>query len=132
VKPVEPIILEKPPEPPKPSMLPIYVGGGATVGLVLLATVTGIVAIGYHDNYEKSVLPDEREDNRSSGKAFALTTDLALLGAVGAAAFTTYWYMAKYRPAVEAQAERHALGPKVDVVPWVLSDAGGLTAVGSF
>lgn len=132
-KPVEvEIVPEKPPEVAKPSLLPIYIGGGATVGLVLLATVTGIVAIGYHDNYEKSVLPNERADNRSSGKAFALTTDIALLGAAGAAAFTTYWYMVKYRPAEKVSAERQALGSKVDVLPWVQSDAGGLTAVDSF
>jgi hypothetical protein len=132
-KPAEPeIVPEKPVEPAGPSKLPLYVGGGVTVGLVALATITGIVAIGYHGNYEKSVLPNEREDNRSSGKAFALTTDLALLGAVGAAAFTTYWYVFKYRPAAREMADRQALGPKVDVVPWVQSDAGGLTAVGSF
>jgi hypothetical protein len=132
-KPAEPeLVPEKPAEPSGPSKLPLYIGGGATVGLVLLATVTGIVAIGYHGNYEKSVLPDERADNRSSGKAFALTTDLALLGAAGAAAFTTYWYVVKYRPAARITAERQAVGPKVDVVPWVQSDAGGLTAVGSF
>lgn len=145
-KAVEPeLVPEKPAEVAKPSVLPIYIGGGATVGLVLLATVTGIVAIGYHNNYEQSVLPDERADNRSSGKAFALTTDLALLGAVGAAAFTAYWYTVKYRPAARISAERQARRPagrsesgvlpysaKVDVLPWVQSDAGGLTAVGSF
>jgi hypothetical protein len=132
-KPAEPELLpEKPVEPAGPSRVPLYVGGGVTAGLVLLATVTGIVAIGYHGNYESSVLPDERADNRSSGKAFALTTDLALLGAAGAAAFTTYWYVVKYRPAARVSAERQAVGPKVDVVPWVQSDAGGFTAVGSF
>lgn len=141
-KAIEPeLVPEKPPEIARPSLLPIYIGGGATVGLVLLATVTGMVAIGYHKNYEDAVLPDERADNRSSGKAFALTTDLALLGAVGAAAFTTYWYMVKYRPAAriadtgperQALRGRSDLSPKVDVLPWVQSDAGGLTAVGSF
>jgi hypothetical protein len=132
-KPAEPeIIPEKTAGPTGPSRLPLYVGGGATVGLVLVATITGIIAIGYHSNYEQSVLPQERADNRSSGKAFALTTDIALLGAVGAAAFTTYWYMVKYQPQAHAMAERQAVGPKVDVLPWVQSDAGGLTAVGSF
>jgi hypothetical protein len=132
-KPAEPeLIPETVAEAPGPSKLPLYVGGGVTVGLVLVATITGVVAIGYHGNYEKSVLPDERADNRSSGKAFALTADIALIGAVGAAAFTTYWYVHTYRPAARVMAERQALGPKVDVLPWVQSDAGGLTAVGSF
>jgi hypothetical protein len=120
-------------EAAKPSMLPLYVGGGATIGLVMLSAVGGIVAIGYHGQYEDAVLPTERADLRSKVKTWALVADLSLVGAVGAAAFTTYWYMYKYRPAQRALAERQAgLGPKVDVVPWVQSDAGGLTAVGVF
>ena len=32
----------------------------------------------------------------------------------------------------ELRDARHALAPKIDVVPWVQVDAGGLTAVGMF
>lgn len=123
---------EAPPPAPRPSLMPIYVGGGATLGLAMIATVTGIIAVGKHGAYEDSVSPTERADLRSSGKTLALVTDLCLVGAIGAAAFTTYWYMVKYRPVASALAEREARGPKVDVVPWVQLDAGGLAAVGSF
>lgn len=120
------------PEPARPSLLPIYIGGGATLGLAMVATITGIMAVGKHGDYVDATSPVAREDARSSGKALALATDLCLVGAIGAAAFTTYWYMYRYRPEERALAERQALRSKVDVVPWVQSDAGGLSAVGSF
>jgi hypothetical protein len=121
----------------KPSLVPIYIGGGATVGLALVATVTGIAAVGRHGQYTDSRSPSERDDLRSSGKTLALVTDLALVGAVGAAAFTTYWYMVKYKPEARAMAEREAArrsarSPKIGVLPWVQPEAGGLVAVGSF
>lgn len=153
--PITPEVEVAPPKEPKaPSLLPIYIGGGATVGLVLIGTVTGIAAIGRHGQFDDSVSETERKDLRSSGKTLALITDLCLVGAIGAAAFTTYWYMYKYRPVskalAERQAARHAKGTplaagpslrsttrpmpraKVDVVPWVQPDTGGLMAVGSF
>jgi hypothetical protein len=77
-----------PAEPKAPSLLPIYIGGGATIGLVLIGTVTGIAAIGKHGQYDDSVSQNERTDLRSSGKTLALVTDLCLVGAIGAAAFT--------------------------------------------
>lgn len=132
-------------EPDRPSMLPVYIGGGATAGLLLIGTVTGIAAIGKQNQYDDSSSASERSDIRSSGKTLALVTDLCFVGAVGAAAFTAYWYVFKIRPVTKAlderQAARHHKGsegtalarrPKVNVVPWVQPDAGGLTAVGSF
>lgn len=119
-------------ETPKPDMVPLFIGGGATIGLLMVATVTGLVALGKSSDFGESNNLAEREDLRSSGKTFALVTDLCLVGAVGAAAFTTYWYLHKVRPEMQAQAERQAAGPKLDVLPWVQSDAGGLAAVGSF
>ncbi len=128
-----------PAEPKAPSLLPIYIGGGATLGLALIGTVTGIAAIGKHGQFDDSVSETERKDLRSSGKTLALVTDLCLIGAVGAAAFTTYWYMYKYRPVSKALAEREVMRhakraplAKVDVVPWVQPDTGGVMAVGSF
>ncbi len=133
VKPVEP---EPTPVAPveeiKPDMVPLYIGGGATVGLLMVATVTGIVALGKSGDYGDSNNLAEREDLRSSGKTSALVTDLCLVGAIGAAAFTTDWYLHEVRPQMKAQAERQAARPKLDVLPWVQSDAGGLAAVGAF
>jgi len=146
-KPVDPTddVTPPPSQPDGPSMLPIYVGGGAAAGLLLIGTVTGIAAIGKQNQYDDSVSANERSDIRSSGKTLALVTDLCFVGSLGAAAFTAYWYVFKIRPVTKAlderQAARHHKGsegtalarrPKVNVVPWVQPDAGGLTAVGSF
>jgi hypothetical protein len=119
-------------KPAGPNKLPLYVGVGATGGLVLVATITGIVAIGKHGTAtDGGVSPAAREDAKSSGKTLALVTDLCLVGAVGAAAFTAYWYQYKYRPQARALAERQAQA-KVDVVPWVQPQAGGLSVAGQF
>jgi hypothetical protein len=118
--------------PKHPNMLPLYIGGGAAVGLTLVATVTGIIAIGKHSTYtDPDVSASERADAQSSGKTFAHITDICIVGAVGAAAFTAYWYQFKYRPQARALAERPAQA-KVEVVPWVQPQAGGLTVAGSF
>jgi tetratricopeptide (TPR) repeat protein len=129
-------------EPEKPSMLPMYVGGGAAVGLVLIGSITGIAAVSKQNQYDEATSASERSDIRSSGKALALVTDLCFVGAVGAAAFTTYWYLYKYRPAAKALAEREAARhhkrtstlarAKVEVVPWVQPETAGIFAVGSF
>ena len=118
--------------PAGPNKLPLYIGAGATGGFVLLATITGIVAVGKHGTYtDGNASPNERTDAKSSGETFALVTDLCLVGAVGAAAFTAYWYQYKYRPQARAFAERQTQA-KLDVVPWVQPQAGGLTVAGSF
>jgi hypothetical protein len=120
------------PTPPGPNKLPLYAGVGATGGLVLVATITGIIAIGKHGTAtDGDAVPAVREDAKSSGKTLALVTDLCLVGAVGAAAFTAYWYRYKYRPKARALAERQEQA-KVDVVPWVQPQAGGLSVAGSF
>lgn len=123
----EPIVAPK-----HPSRLPLYIGGGAVVGLTLAATVTGIIAVGKHGTYtDTGASASERADARASGKTFAHVTDFCIVGAVGAAAFTVYWYQYKYRPQARALAE-HAAQANVDVVPWVQARAGGLAVAGSF
>jgi hypothetical protein len=113
-------------------MMPLYIGAGATAALVLTATVTGIVAVSKHSTYtDPKVSATERADAQSSGRTFAHVTDLCLVGAVGAAAFTAYWYQYKYRPQARAFAERQQQA-KVDVVPWVQPEAGGLVVAGHF
>lgn len=133
VKPVEPDLPPpKPVEPPTdPSLVPLYIGGGATVGLTLIATVTGIIAVSEHSTFtDPSVMDPDRESARSSGRTFALVTDLCLVGAIGAAAFTTYWYMYRYKP--HLRAKEQPTTAKVGIVPWVQPEAGGLVATGSF
>lgn len=124
-------VVEAPPEPEKPEgppVVPLYIGGGLTVGFALIASVTGVIAVSEHGTFTDPMsTPMEREGARSSGKTFALVTDFCLVGLVGAAAFTTYWYMAKYKPHSERQSQA-----KVGLAPWVQSEAGGVVAVGSF
>ena len=125
---------ELPPAPPPagPSKLPLYIGGGATIGLAVAATITGIMAVGKHSTYtDAASSPTQRADAQSSGKTLAHITDACIVGAVGAAAFTVYWYQFKYRPQARAITEQPPQA-KVDVVPWVQPQAGGLTVAGSF
>jgi hypothetical protein len=132
VEPAEPEHVEPPPPKPGSVMLPLYIGGGATAGLLVITAVSGLVAVSLHGKYEDASNLADRAADASSGKHWALATDICLVGTIGAAAFTTYWYLQKVRPHQRAMAERTALGAKVNVVPWVQSDAGGMTAVGSF
>ena len=126
---------DKEPEPePKitapvggPSKLPLYVGAGATGGFVLIATITGIAAVGKHSTFkDENESPATRADAKDSGKTLALVTDICLVGAVAAGGFTAYWYFAKYKPA------QRKMETKTAVVPWVKPDAGGLSLAGSF
>jgi PEGA domain-containing protein len=126
----EPMPVETPKGPDK---RPMYVGAGIGGGLVLIATITGIVAVSKHGTYtDTSATPAERADAQSSGKTLAHVTDFCLVAAVAAGAFTAYWYQYKYRPQARAFAERQQAQAKVDVVPWVEPTAGGLSIAGSF
>ncbi|HUS28661.1 MAG TPA: PEGA domain-containing protein [Kofleriaceae bacterium] len=132
------------PEPDKPKqknpMIPVYIGAGATGALLLTATITGIIAVGDHATYvDPKASNSERADAQSGGRTMAHITDICLVGMIGAAAFTSYWYLYKVRPQQQAMAERQAARrrpasnpSKVGVVPWVEPQAGGLVAVGSF
>ncbi|HLL21989.1 MAG TPA: PEGA domain-containing protein [Kofleriaceae bacterium] len=123
--PVEQPVVIAPPSPP--SKLPLYLGAGATGGFVLVATVTGIMAVGKHGTFEdETVGPAARADAKDSGERLALVTDVCLVGAVVAGGVTAYWYFAKYKPA------QRKLETKTAVVPWVKPDAGGLVLAGSF
>lgn len=126
------------PAPQGPSTTPMLVAGGATIALLGLAAGTGVLAVGKHNQFEDPAsTPQERADAKDSGKRLALITDISLAGAAIAGGIAVYWYVAKYRPAQRAHAVERAapageVGAKVDLVPWVQSDAGGVTVLGSF
>jgi hypothetical protein len=125
--------IEKPVVPSKPSMMPIYIGGGATIALGLTATITGVLAVGKHGTFTAGdSSANERTDARDAGKRLALISDLSLVGTLGAAGFTAYWYWFKYRPAQRKLATEQV--PKVTVVPWVQphTQEGGLSVLGRF
>lgn len=128
--PVKPREIDSQPEPQvvsRPSMLPIYIGGGATAALLATSIVYDFKAKHQHDIFTgKTTSSNDRLDARDNGKLFAHVADATLAGTVVAAAFTGYWYWFKVRPATQETP------PKVGVAPWVQPDASGLTAFGSF
>jgi len=135
---VETPVTEKP-----PSKLPLYIGGGAAAGLFAIGTVTGILAVGKHGTFTSAdSSASERSDARSSGKTLAHLTDGMFVGMLAAGGFTAYWYFTKYRPAQRKFAGESTGGPhrsgddplgaKTMVVPWVQSDAGGVSLGGWF
>ncbi len=116
-------------------MLLLYLGAGATGVFALTATITGIAAISQHHAYtDPTFTASERSDAQSTGRRLAHITDLCWIGAIASAAFTAYWYMYKYKPALDAApgATPAREVPKVDVIPWVQPDGSGLTVAGSF
>ncbi|MCW5806386.1 MAG: PEGA domain-containing protein [Deltaproteobacteria bacterium] len=140
VEPPKPKVVEVdlPPPVQKPSKVPLFVGGAATVGFLTAGVVTGILAVGQHGTF---VAPgskaNERADAQANGRTLAHVTDAMLAGTLVAGAFTAYWYFAKYKkgPAKPKDEKRLRDVPqmtKVDVLPWVQPDAGGLGFAGSF
>jgi hypothetical protein len=131
---VVPRSLENEPEPEKPvatkpNFIPLYAGGGATAVLLVTSIVYDVKAKHQHDVFTaKNTKTNDRLDAQSNGRLFAHVADATLIAAIGAAAFSGYWYWYKVRPAMAAQEQE----PKVGVAPWVQPDAGGLTAFGSF
>lgn len=126
---------EHPSGPTKPNMLPLYVGGGATAVLLVTSIVYDFKAKHQHDIYtaKKTTTPD-RLDARDNGKLFAHVADITLVGTLGAAAFTGYWYWFKVRPAMAAQGSVGATEKqaKVEVAPWVEPGATGFIVGGQF
>jgi hypothetical protein len=130
--PEEPVVEDKP-VPPSP--LPLYVGAGVTGAGVLGAAVFGIVAVSQHSTFTgASTSLADRLDARSSGQRFALIADISLGTAAVAAGFTAYWYFTRYRREPKKPDERHPppVDAKLDVVPWVQPQSGGVTIAGWF
>lgn len=104
----------------------VLIAGIVTTSALLSATVVfGLLAVSKHDIYtdpERST--EDRMAARDSGKTMATVTDVMLVGAIGAGAFTAYWYFKQYKPAQKK--ERAAL------VPWASPDGGGVAVFGRF
>ncbi|MBV8759609.1 MAG: tetratricopeptide repeat protein [Deltaproteobacteria bacterium] len=131
---IKPHETEGEPETPvvtKPNMLPVYVGGGATAVLLVTSIVYDFRAKHQHDIYTaKATATKDRLDARDNGKLFAHVADATLVGAIGAAAFSGYWYWYKVRPAQAAMGKEKQA--KVAPVPWVEPGAAGITFGGEF
>jgi hypothetical protein len=147
--------------PRRSPALPLYLGAGVTGAGVLGAGIFGILAVSQHTTFTAAATsPLDRADARTSGQRFALIADLSLATAVAAAGFTAYWYFTRYRQPPRKQEERRPLamapdlrpivrdsaspiGPtlrdsaslretKLDVVPWVQPQSGGVMIAGWF
>ena len=147
--------------PRRSPALPLYLGAGVTGAGVVGAGIFGILAVRQHTTFTAGATsPLDRADARTSGQRFALIADLSLATAVAAAGFTAYWYFTKYKQPPKKQEERRPLAmtpdprpirhdsaslldstphdsaslreTKLDVVPWVQSQSGGVMIAGWF
>jgi tetratricopeptide (TPR) repeat protein len=135
-----PVIVKKPrkkprkEETPTVSKGPLWAGIIFTGGFAGLATITGLMAVGKHGTFsDESASPDERESARSSGKNLALVSDLLWVGAIGAGAYTAYYYYKVYKPK-KARLERELSGQAQAswVAPWADGQGAGVAWGGSF
>lgn len=136
-----PVVVTKPrpqPQPkpkplPGPSKTPLIIGMSVTGGLAAMATVTGLIAVSKHGSFTDESKPqDERDSASSSGKTFALVTDLLWVGTVAAGAYTAYHYYKVYKPASERHAESRRAARKVWITPYAARTGGGVAVGGRF
>jgi hypothetical protein len=121
--------IQEPPPTPRPhetSYVPLFIGGGVTLGFAVAATLTGLAAIHQHDVYvDPTTGATDRTNAQSTGRLEAHVTDACIVGAIAAAAVTAGWYYFTAANAPESPS-------KVGVAPWVQPDASGLVVAGSF
>ena len=136
---ITPHVVEPEPEPvpvaAKPSKVPWIAGASATVAFTAGAVIFGASALSQHHAYtDPTFTKQERADAQSLGKTMAHLCDGAIVLSLASAAFTVYWYHWKYQKELDAPppGEQPRAVPKVDMVPWVQPDGGGLAAIGSF
>jgi tetratricopeptide (TPR) repeat protein len=134
VKPVTQAMMQVDAPPPPRSKLPLYVGAGVTGAAALAAGVFGILAIGQHATFTRaSTSAADREDARTTGKRFAAVADGSLVVATAAAGFTAYWYIYRYRQHPVSKSDHRSDNlAKLDLVPWVQPQSGGMTLAGWF
>jgi hypothetical protein len=119
----------------KPSKVVLIAGVSATVVFAAGAGIFGGSAISQHRAYvDPTFTKSERADAQKLGRTMAHLCDASIGVSVLAAAFTAYWYHWKYQKELDAPPPGYQPRsvPKVDMIPWVQPDAGGLAAVGSF
>jgi len=114
----------------------LMIGVGATVGMTSFALIFGLVALNKHGRFSDENMDQAGRDNAaSSGKKYALISDLFWLGAIAAGAYTAYYYLKVYQPkkrSMERNAARTKRVPELWVAPYVGTSQGGVAAGGRF
>ena len=127
---------EPPPPPPsKPSKVPVYVGLGVGAVAIGISIVGDLTARSWHNTYvAPGTSTNERLDAKDNGRRWAHIADGCLIGGGVAIAFAGAYYLFHVRNhhTAEAADPMKREVPKVDMIPWVQPDAGGLSFAGSF
>ena len=134
-----PVVGEEAPATPPPASrrhgsdkVIFWTGVGVTTALATGWALSGLAALRNHDEYADTQLSlDERAGARDRGKAWALTSDLLLVGTLAAATFTTWWYLDMGSDDGEggSPAEPPA---RARLVPYVGATGGGVAVTGTW
>jgi tetratricopeptide (TPR) repeat protein len=131
----EPVV-KPPPAPVNPARQRVIIGASVTGGLALTAIITGVAAQKKHSRFEDPSLSDlGRERARDKGKTYAVITDILWVGAIGAGAYTAYYYYTTYKPnqeRLERRAAETARARRMWVSPYAVDDGAGVAVGGSF
>ncbi len=128
----QPLALKPPPPPPVDRRM-LIIGASATAALAVTATVTGLIAVAKHGTFtDDSLSQSKRDKAASSGKKYALVTDIMWIGAIGAGAFTAYQYYGVYRPEARARERRMRQARRLQIIPELGPGTAGVAVTGSF
>jgi hypothetical protein len=138
VEPPRPLVPDEPLPGDRPtprSRAPLYAGAAITGAAVVGSAVFGILALGEHATFVgAATAASDREDARVRGQQDVLIAGISLGTAVVAAGVTVAWYFVKYRQPHRKSDNRPRppAAAKLDVVPWVQPQSGGVTLAGRF
>ncbi|HEY5959420.1 MAG TPA: hypothetical protein VIV60_22835 [Polyangiaceae bacterium] len=94
---------EPPETSPRNTPTGVYVGLATTGALVAAATVTGIIALDKDSSFNQATDPAQADRLKSTGKTFALVTDIELGAAVVSAGITAYLYFTAPKKRTESK-----------------------------
>ncbi len=123
---------------PAPSKTVVIVGTALTVAMAAGATVTGLMALSKHDQFDADPAPepDERRDLARAGRTLAGVTDGLVIGAVLIGTYTLYRYLGVYRAERAVYEDQRAISRRppdaIWIAPYAGAHGGGLAVGGRF